>query len=173
MTFTQIVHQLKMNKEAIRSVLINITEEQARWSPSDDRWTVLEAACHLLDIEREDFRYDLELILYHPEDSWPQFDIETWRQEREYNRQELESVSNQFYKEREKSVDRLNGLGEANLYAEHSGNGFGGKKITAGDVLLSWAAHDFYHIRQIALLRWEIMNKWGGDFSPVYSGFCQ
>ena len=80
-------------------------------------------------------------------------------------------VVNQFTAERIKSVEWLNGLKEPDLNARHSGNGFGGKKITAGDVLVSWTAHDFYHIRQILLLRWEIMNEWGGGFSPAYSGF--
>ncbi len=44
MTFTRLVNQLQMNNEAIRGVLGNTREEQARWRPSDDRWSLLEAA---------------------------------------------------------------------------------------------------------------------------------
>ena len=170
MDFGMHVDQLKKNSGIIRDLTANITQEQAVWRPAETRWTLLEAINHLLDIELEDFRYEFELILFHPADSWPNFSIERWRIERKYNERNLDECMQDFSRERENSVKWLEELENPDLNALHSGKGFKGKKMKAGDVLISWAAHDLFHIRQLSLLYWDILNKWSKPFSSKYSG---
>ena len=171
MDFCMHVDQLNRDKGIIRDLVANISQEQAVWRPAETRWTLLEAINHLLDIETEDFRHDLELILFHPEDSWPNFSIERWRIERKYNERNLEESIQNFIGEREKSVKWLKEMKSPDLNAVHSGKGFEGEKMRAGDVLISWVAHDLFHIRQLSLLCWDILNEWSKPFSPEYSGF--
>ena len=44
-----------------------ISQEEASWRAQDDRWTVLEIVNHLIDIEKEDFRFEFKIILENPE----------------------------------------------------------------------------------------------------------
>lgn len=45
----------------------HITEEQSRWKPVEDRWSILEILNHIIYIEIEDFRYNFDLILHNPD----------------------------------------------------------------------------------------------------------
>ena len=167
--------QLDKNKTVIINLVANITQEQAVWRPTgrhtETRWTMLETVNHLLDIEAEDFRYDLELILFRPEESWPNFNIEEWRVGRKYNDRNLDESIELFLEERNKSSRWLNDLESPDLDALHSGRGFEGEPLRAGDILIGWVAHDLFHIRQLCLLRWDILNEWSKPYSPKYSGF--
>jgi hypothetical protein len=127
---------------------------------------------HLVDIEREDFRTDLRLILEAPDKPWPRFSIETWRIEREYNGRDLVKSAREFAAERAKSVKWLKSLAKPDLNAVHTGSGGPrGMKMKAGDVIAAWIAHDLFHIRQIALGKWHILKDSSVPFSPAYSGF--
>lgn len=112
-----------------------------------------------------------DLILFHPDDKWPQISIERWRTERKYNEKDLEESVNRFMSERGESVKWLLALKAPNLELVHSGNGFRGEPLKAGDVIASWIAHDLFHIRHLSLLRWYVLNEWSGSFSPKHSGF--
>ena len=169
--FSVHLDQLNKNNRIIQDLVGNINPEQAAWRPEKTRWTVLEVVNHLLDIEIEDFRYDLKLILFHPDERWPNFNIEKWRVERKYNDRRLDESIRKFADERRKSIRWLRTLKSPDLHAVHSGNGFEGGKMRAGDVLVSWTAHDLFHIRQLSLLYWDILNRWSKPYSPKYSGF--
>lgn len=171
MKIKRIIEQLNSNKEIIKNLVQYVTQEQAVWRPSKNRWTVMEIINHLIDIEIIDFRYDFDLVLNHPEDSWPSFSIEKLRIEGKYNNREIKSSINKFLEEREKSIIWLSDLNNPDLNSLHSGQGFKGKRMKAGDVLVSWIAHDLFHIRHLTLLQWYILNEWEKPYSPRYSGF--
>jgi hypothetical protein len=171
MSFNKQVEKLISNKKIIEELVTGISQEQAGWKPAPDRWSVLEALNHIIDIEIEDFRHNFNMILFNPEEKWPSFEELGWITSRKYNERDFSESINKFITEREKSVAWLKGLEKPDLNAIHSGNGFNGKRMRAGDVLISWIAHDLFHIRQLALLNWDILNKWGGPFSSKYSGF--
>jgi len=166
------IEELKRGREIIPAMVAGVSQEQAAWRPAPDRWTILEVVNHLVDIEVEDFRFAMELVLYHPEDSWAQFDIETWRVERAYNQQELSRLVARFSEERAASISWLETLDNPDMDALHSGKGFSWKPMRAGDVLVSWIAHDLFHIRQLALLRRELLEHYSQPYSGRYSGFA-
>lgn len=96
----------------------------------------------------------------HPQAPWPGFSFEDWRVQRKYNKQDLEKKNlASFLTEREASINILKGYQNPDLRALHSGNGFKGEPMSAGKILVSWVAHDLYHIRQISLLCWVILKK--------------
>ena len=171
MNQNDLINQLDRNCRVYQDLLAGFSQQQAIWKPAPDRWSILEVVCHLIDIEVEDFRFDLEITLFHPEKAWPSFDIENWVTERRYNKRNLKSSLETLQGERHKSIEWLSELGEIDLDATHSGNGFRKEPLRAGDILASWLAHDQFHIRQIAQLSWDILNKFILPYSPEYSGF--
>ena len=164
--YEETIDQLEINKSIFENILLNLTEEQVRWKPAEDRWSILEIINHVTDIEIEDFRYNFELILFHPGKAWPSFDEMSWITSRKYNERELISSIENFKQERDCSVKRLRELSNPDLFLQHSGN-----KTRAGDLLAAWLGHDLFHIKHIALLKWDILQKWSDPFSPEYSGF--
>jgi hypothetical protein len=172
MDFTASIDQLDANRGIIIALLDGMSQAEASWRPVKGRWTILEMINHLNDIEREDFRTDLRLILETPDKPWPRFSIEKWRIERKYNERDLLKSAREFAAERAKSVKWLKSLGKPDLNSVHSGSGGPkGRKMKAGDVIASWIAHDLYHIRQVTLAKWYILNESSAPFSPAYSGF--
>ena len=171
MAYLTAIDDLRRNKSSMIELSSSVSQERAAWKPDSDRWSLLEVINHLADIENEDFRTDFELVLFRPEAPWPSFNIHEWLVERQYNERRIGESIDRFEKEREKSLHWLRGLEVPDLGTMHSGNGFAHSPMSAGDVLVSWIAHDLFHIRQIALLRWDILNAFEKPYNPIYSGF--
>lgn len=153
--------------EAVKTILSEITEEQAKWKPAPDKWSLLEVLNHLYDEEILDFRGRLELTLRDPKEPWPPNDPEAWVVERKYNERNLEESLGNFLEEREKSIAWLEGLESPNWDNTYEHPIVG--KLSAGDLLASWAAHDFLHIRQMAMLRVEYVTHRAKPYSTRYA----
>lgn len=171
MTSGDVIHQLSRNRDILSSLFAGIPYEDASWKPDRERWSGLEIVNHLADIEVEDFRTDLDIILHHPKAPWPSFDIHSWVLERRYNEGNFAVSVGRFLRERKASLEWLASLGEINQNARHSGNGYRGTPLRAGDILSSWIAHDLFHIRQMSLLQWDLLQRKSEPYSPDYSGF--
>ncbi|MCK5157429.1 MAG: DinB family protein [Spirochaetales bacterium] len=171
MEFRNKVGQLDRDKQIIVDLVSGLTQEQAAWKPSPNRWSTLEALNHIIDIEVEDFRHDFYITLFTPEEEWPHFDELQWITSRSYNDRNIKESIKDFIYERDKSADWLVGLGNPDLFTSHSGKGFKGTPMRLGDIIVSWTAHDMFHIRQLALLQWDILNKWAQPYESKYSGF--
>lgn len=171
MDFQKIIDCLEGNWKVYEQLFNGFSDTDVKWKPEEDRWSLLEVLCHLVDIEREDFRVDLDIILFHPEDPWPDFSIMDWVTERQYNDQIFHEKLQEFDAERKRSVQWLRSLENPDLEKRHSGNGFKREPLRAGDVMASWLAHDYYHFRQISLLNFDLLNREAETYSPLYSGF--
>lgn len=160
--------RLSNNAPAIQSLVRGVAEEQARWKPAPGEWSVLEVINHLYDEERQDFRTRLDLLLHHPDQPWPGIDPQGWVIERSYNTRDLEVSLNNFLLERQRSVSWLGGLSSPawETSYEHPEAG----EISAGDLLASWLAHDFLHIRQLAQLHWQHISLLVKPCSTDYAG---
>ena len=64
MDFEKLVEQMALNAGRIGALVEGVSEEQARWKPAPEVWSILEVMHHLWDEEREDFRVRLNLILH-------------------------------------------------------------------------------------------------------------
>jgi len=160
-----IIRQLAHNAETIRGSVAGVGEEQARWRPTADDWSILEVINHLYDEEREDFRQRLEYVLHWPDDQPsempPPIDPQGWVMARGYNQRDLAASVQNWLGERQQSLAWLNGLAAPNWersYRHPAGS------LRAGDLLAAWLAHDFLHLRQIV----ELHYAWAKHISEPY-----
>jgi len=161
------IDRLGKNRGVFESLVRGVSREQIRWKPSPDKWSMLEVINHLYDEEREDFRQRIDLVLADPEQSWPPIDPRNWVTTRGYNERDLDTSLNNFFAEREKSLTWLRQLSSPNWQNSNQGpNGI----LTAGDLLASWLAHDFLHMRQLARLHWQYVGAISDPYQTTYGG---
>ena len=128
---------------------------------------MLEVVNHLYDEEREDFRVHLDTILHRPEEPWPPIDPEAWVVERNYNQRDPGESLEGLRRERKKSLVWLESLSSANWDMAYAAP-FG--RVSAGDMLASWVAHDLLHIRQLVELHWAYTQVLVSPLKVDYAG---
>lgn len=168
MNIERCARRLTSNGDAIVALLDGVDDDQTRWKPKPNEWSLLEVLNHLVDEERADFRMRLDLVLHHPNRPWPPIDPVAWARDRNYNRRDLaESVDN-FKRERQASVDWLYGLTNPRWDNAHDHPSAG--MLTAKTLMLAWLAHDLLHIRQLGRLHWQFLNRQAQPDSIAYAG---
>ena len=167
MQFNRIVQELAQNAEIIRALTAGISQEEAALKPSPQSWSVLEVLCHLRDLEWEDFRPRLDEMLSGSVKQWAVINPQSWVQVRKYNNRSFDEMRNAFLAERSKSLDWLQTLSSPNWEAEYSDDG---GAMQAGDLFVSWAAHDNLHIRQLVELRRARIVSLAAPYEVTYAG---
>lgn len=163
----QLIQQMELNGSRIRALVEGVSLEQARWRPEPGSWSILEVINHLLDEEREDFRLRLDIILHRPAEPWPPIDPQGWITARRYNERQLEPSLQNFLEERKASLAWLRNLSSPDWNAAYETK-FG--RMTAGDMLASWAAHDLLHMRQLVELHRAFLVQIAGPYAVGYAG---
>jgi hypothetical protein len=160
--------RLRANADVFAALVVGVGEEQARWKPEPAQWSILEVVNHLADEEHEDFRTRLDLTLHRPDAEWPRIDPQKWVSERRYNERALGESMERFLARRRESLVWLGALVAPDWDRAHQHPRFG--PIRAGDLMISWVAHDHIHIRQINRLQRDfLVASLPGD-SPEYAG---
>ena len=167
MDVDRLILQMLEDGERVRTLVQGVRDQQARWKPAPDSWSILEVVCHLLDEEREDFRVRLDYTLHRPGEPWPPIDPGGWVTKRAYSQQDLEESLAQFLSEREMSIAWLRGLSAPDLDAAAE-TPWG--PIRAGDIFASWVAHDLLHLRQLLELHWAYITAEMAPYRPDYAG---
>ena len=162
------VERLEAQATIILALVSGVSDEQARWKPTPDEWSMLEVINHLNDEEREDFRMRFDLTLHRPDADWPPIDPQGWVAERHYNACDVAGSVQAFLGERERSLAWLRSLGPVNLHSAHHHPHFG--SMEAGVLLASWIAHDCLHIRQLDDLHYRYLAQVAQPFSVEYAG---
>jgi hypothetical protein len=156
------------NRRTFSSLLSGVGDEQAHWRPAPEKWSLVEVVNHLHDEEREDFRARLDIALNRPAEVWPAIDPVGWVAARGYNERGLDESLADFLREREASLEWLRGLRSPD-WARTSTHPRG-RTLAAGDLLASWLAHDFFHLRQMANLHWLYLDATAAPYRTEYSG---
>jgi hypothetical protein len=167
MELEALVAQMARQAKAVRALAEGVPDEQARWKPDLDQWSMLEVVHHLLDEEIYDFRARLDIILHHPKQPWPAIDPEGWVTERAYNQQDPADVLARFREERRRSLAWLAALPSPDWRARYEAP-FG--PITAADMLASWVAHDLLHTRQLIELGYAYTQHFVAPARTDYAG---
>ncbi len=162
------VAQLATQAQSIRQLCAGVGQEQARWRPAGDAWSLLEVINHLADEERADFRTRLDCILHRPDAPWPPIDPGAWVQERDYNGRDLDESLARFSAARAESLDWLRSLPAPDLST--SAVAPWGGRIQAGDMLAAWVAHDLLHLRQLTELHYAWTQRQLRPWSLAYAG---
>ncbi len=168
MNFENLYQQLEQNAERIKFLIKGVTEEQARWKPTPEDWSVLEVINHLYDEEQFDFRVRLKILINQTGEDWPPINPAGWVTEKKYNERDLQESLNNYLNERKKSLAWLTSQKTANWQA--SATAPWGGQLHAGDMLTAWTAHDLHHMRQLVELHYAWVNRQGEPYSPAYAG---
>jgi len=141
-------HLLEATPGILRGLMTEISEEDARWKPADDRFSIAEVLAHLSHSEGHCYRARVDEFLA---EEMP----------------ELEPDDAQMHLERYKNTDPDEDLGhfedqrETNIKLLRRPPAEAGKRkakhLAAGEITLAqmlheWALHDLGHVRQIAEL---------------------
>jgi hypothetical protein len=167
MNLSFVTTQMASNARAIQSFVLGVSDEQARWRPGPDAWSILEVINHLYDEEIEDFRAHLDLILHHRGEPWPVIDPPGWVVARRYNERNPAQSLQDFLRAREASLDWLGELSSPDWHAVYRAP-FG--EVSAGDMLASWLAHDLLHLRQLVELHWAYTVRFVKPHRVAYAG---
>jgi len=132
----------------LRGLMTELTEEDARWKPAPDRFSVAEVLAHLSHSEGDCYRMRLDRFMaearpeIEPDDAQMYLDL--------YRDANPEDSFDHFEEQRENNIKFLRGLsaGAGDRIALHKEYG----EITLAQMLNEWALHDLGHIRQIAEL---------------------
>lgn len=164
----QLVTFMRRSQQVIPALVADLSEEQFRWKPPSQNWSVLEILGHLVAEETLDFRPRIQSTLADPNQPWPSYQPEELVTAEKMNEKNPESVLLQFDRERSKSLNWLESLNQPDwdLAYQHPRLG----PLRAGDLMLSWAAHDQLHVRQIAKRHFEMIQHAGSRYSTSYAG---
>lgn len=166
MNLEEIIHQLTVNSQAVCSLAEVISNEQAVWQPDPETWCMKQVMEHLYNEERIDFRKHLKEMFSDPPQAWNSIPSEY------LSVAECHQALDGFLKERKTSIAWLQSLESPNWETKISA-AFGPDEtiiFSAGDILYSWVAHDFLHIRQINELLFAWNKKQALPCSVRYAG---
>ena len=158
--------KLEASGESLFRMLEGLDDPQFRWKPAPEKWSVLEVLVHLVEEEQLDFRPRLASTLEDPSRPWPPIDPERWAKERRYNERDPAESLAALKKERSDSLAWLRSLESPawnNTYNHPMA------AIRAGDLMVSWLAHDQIHLRQIANLRVLWLREHAAPYSTRYA----
>ncbi len=92
---------------------------------------------------------------------------QAWVTERKYNQQDFVEMQEKFFAERQKSLDWLMEMSNANwdtVYTSQYGS------TTAGEMFACWVAHDNLHVRQLVELRRVKIENMTKPYNLEYAG---
>lgn len=162
------IRQLTSNAEAIRALAQAFSDEHAQWQPDAESWSLNKVIEHLYNEERIDFRKHLKEMLADPPQPWGEFRPEEYVSVENHHR----SLDG-FLEERRISVAWLTALTSPDWDASAEVP-FGPQRdiriFKAGDVLVSWVAHDFLHMRQMIELLYSWNERRAFPYPVEYAG---
>ena len=139
---------LEATPEILRGLMREISDNDARWKPAPDRFSIAEVLAHLSHSEGHCYRMRVDRFLaeenpfFEADDAQMYLDL--------YRDADPEESFDHFEEQRENNVEFLESLppGSGDRKASHAEAG----EITLAQMLHEWALHDIGHIRQIAEL---------------------
>jgi len=153
---------------ALQYLLGGLSPQDSRWRPAPDAWSIVEIVCHLADEEHEDFRTRVRLTLEDPTADWPALDPQSAVTTRNYQDRDLGESLGRLADARRESCHWLRSLLTPAWDRKHEHPDLG--PLRAGDLMLSWAAHDALHLRQLAQRLFQLAQRNVPGYSTTYAG---
>lgn len=150
MTPERIAGRLETGPELFRLLLEDLTEADALWKPSPDRWSIAQVLEHLSHVEGHGFRLRLERMLEEDYPLLEVYDQEALAAEGRYDSGDPEESFAHFEDQRADNAAFVRDL-EPVLLARRGRHARLGD-ITVSDLLHEWVFHDLGHLRQVAEL---------------------
>ena len=162
------IDQIAATPEILRLMMAPVSEEQSRWKPAPDRWSIAEILAHLSHIEGHYFRAGVEAMLSKNDPAVEPYDQKEWDAEGAYRDREPEESFAHFEEQRENNVMFLREMEPRSVLRAGRHPEVG--KVTVADYLNEWALHDLGHVRQIAeLIRAQLYYPGVGPYRAHYT----
>lgn len=149
--FQELVGQLAGTPRVVRQLIGDLKEDDARWKPGNEEWSVLEHLCHLKDIEQEGYAVRIEKLIHETEPYLADIDGDRLAVERSYNSLDLEQALHLFTLARQQNVEAIKVLPLEALNQSGTLETVG--PVTLGRLLLMMREHDEGHLQDIGALR--------------------
>ena len=139
---------LQATPAILRGLMSEISDDDARWKPAPDRFSIAEVLAHLSHSEGHCYRLRLDRFMtedrpeFEPDEASFYFDL--------YRNADPEDSLDHFEDQRFTNLELLRALPDeaGTLVALHRAAG----EITLANMLHEWALHDLGHVRQVAEL---------------------
>jgi hypothetical protein len=144
------IDQLSKTPEILGILLDGLSEEEANWKPSPDRWSIAEVVEHLSHVEAHCFRLRLDQMLEQTLPHIVEYDQNVMAASGQYSGRDVEDSFDHWEDQRETNLEFLESLEESAFGREGRHETLG--VITVRDLVNEWAFHDMGHIRQVTEL---------------------
>ena len=156
---------LDATPDILRGMMSELADEDARWKPAEDRFSIAEVLAHLSHSEGACYRMRVDRFLSEERPEFEGDDASMYLDL--YRDADPEEAFARFAEQREENVEYLRELpasaGERRAIHKEYG------EITLSEMLHEWAMHDLGHIRQIAeLVRARKYLEGAGPLSRAY-----
>jgi hypothetical protein len=162
------IDHLAATPDIYRALLTGVSDRQAYWKPTPERFSIAELIEHLSHIEAHYFRHHADQILASSNPEILSYDQNAFYKLGTYSNRDAEESLAHWEEQRDDNVELLQGLepGQLSRTGRHTEVG----EFTLGHLLNEWALHDLGHIRQLAeLVRAQLYYPEIGPFQPQYS----
>ncbi len=157
------IKELTVNLVMFKHIFSSWDNDLRLWKRDENSWCFLEVACHLLDEEREDFRLRMQTVFDGQSQVFVSIDPVGWVKGRDYINQNYNKVVNDFYSEREASLQYLNSLSENDPNWSNVIEHQLFKSMSPMYFLNNWLAHDYLHIRQLTRIKYDFLDSIADD----------
>ena len=158
---------LEATPQILRGLTAGLSDNDVRWKPAPDRFSIGEVMVHLSHSEWHCYRTRVDQFMSEErpelEPDEASFHLELYR------KTDPESAFDHFAEQRQSNLAYLRGLPESagRRLAYHRG---AATEITLANMLHEWAMHDLGHIRQVAELvrarkHWEGAGPLNADYN--------
>lgn len=140
---------LERTPDTLRACLSGLPEPWTEARDGPETWSPHEVVAHLIAGERVDWMPRLRTILDHGE-SQPFAPFDRGMHQAEADATDLDTLLDRFAALRAENLDALRALALTDADLDRTGTHPDFGRVTAGQLLATWAAHDLGHIVQIA-----------------------
>ena len=162
------IDHLAATPDIYRALLTGISDQQAYWKPTPERFSIAELLEHLSHVEAHYFRHHADQILASANPEVLPYDQNAFYKLGTYSNRDAEESLAHWEEQRDDNVELLRGLepGQLSRTGRHTEVG----EFTLENLLNEWALHDLGHIRQLAeLVRAQLYYPGIGPFQAQYS----
>jgi len=143
---------LRATPARLRAALKGVAKAVSRWTPAPGKWSILEIACHLRDMEKEAYLARYRRLLAEDEPLLPDVDGDVLALERDYRGQKLADVVREWTRLRRESLRLLADVRSAQ-WARRGTHETAGP-LTVADLLRRHAVgNDEAHLGQIEAIK--------------------
>jgi hypothetical protein len=163
-----LIDSLARFPQTLSAITAGLSIEAYRRRGPAGQWSIVEIVGHLVDEEQLDFPVRLHLTLTNPTTDWPPIDPEATVRKNNWQDALLAPLSAKFAEKRAVNLRDLAGVENPDWAQIHTHPKFG--SMSAGELLASWAAHDWLHLRQICKRLFECAQENAQPFCTDYAG---